>query len=198
MIGKAYKVVRQVYDQQRLFNDYPEYSGYKIYQMEEPPGRYSFQKTTGYLVTTENWSAGQTVFIDDDNEISPLRTYGSTPYISGSKVSLYRPGISLSQNFEITNYIPPENPVEKFGNIPIHRSTYYCYDAVQNTQAGYKPTLVRIFSDAIHFKGMEIPGNELERLPVRKAGEVACFLHKTHSPEYFSRLRKSAHSVATG
>lgn len=197
MIGKAYKVVRQIHDQQRIFIDYPEYAGYKLYQMEEPPGRYSYQKTTGYLLTMENWSPGQTVFIDDDNEISPLRAT-STPYISGNKVSLHRAGISLSQNFEITSYVAPENPVEKFGNIPIHRGTYYCYDAVQNSKAGYKPTLVRIFSDAIHFKGMEIPGNELERLPVRKAGEVAYFLHKTHSPEYFSRLRRSAHSVATG
>ncbi|QQG35600.1 MAG: hypothetical protein HYS17_08720 [Micavibrio aeruginosavorus] len=191
MIGKAYRVVRQVYDQQRLFSDYPEYKGYSIYQMEGPASPYSFQRATLYLITRENWGGGQTVFIDEDSEISPVRN-GATPYISGSKVSVYRPGNSLSSEFRIVSQVKDMKDIEKFGSgIDMPRSHYRLYEAIREGSNGYTGVTVRIFADATdvdYGRGMGIPINETIALPRRSAGEPQHYLHDTSCQNYKDRV----------
>ncbi len=197
MAKKAYRVTREVYEHGRIVNEYPEYRTYKMYLVEAPAGNYSYQTTNQYLLTHEHLHSGQSVVIDDDREILPLRDGNSTPHISGNKVFLYRPERMISNCFRIKAMVKfPDKPIENFGNVRIAHQNYYFYEAEQSVAGGYSGSLARIFTKTLHFVGMEIPMDELSKLPVRKKDDTLHFLHDTESLAYRRRVSGSLSKVS--
>ncbi|MFN3827319.1 MAG: hypothetical protein ACK4NR_06800 [Micavibrio sp.] len=189
MIGRAYKVAREVYDLQSILLKFPEYRGHHLYLIEANSGGY--YKDSLHILTPNKMNVGNTILINEQTELLSLRPHTSAPTLTGVKVMVYRPETSLSQTFKITASVPPTTPVEQFRDIAIPRSQYYCYDAERPAYNGYSPILARIYTDSIHFKGMEIPANELLPLPARVGDPRPCYFHDTTSAAYAQRLKRA-------
>ena len=194
MPKRQYRVLREVHDQDRFFKSNTDYdSGYRMYSVEISTNGY--QNVRKYMVTREIFNNNTNIMVDEDAEILPVRERSGIIHLGGTSVIVYRPENNLAEDFRIKAAVTDGEPVEKFGGQTMNRQAYYLYEAEREGLNGYKGILVRVFTQALHARGMAIPANECVALQIRSQIEAPHYYHDTTSKNYTNRVWKAVRAM---